>query len=187
MKKALVAILLLGVLGGGGYGVYHHFFADSQTTAERVSSTSEDAVYVDLVSAITGYGSGNGLIERYGGEVEPQATLEVKLENDRKIDECYVKEGDEVKEGQRLFSYDTQEDEDKLAQAEIEKKEKRQAEGIQAKRERGEWADYGRPKAQKPSNWDEVIEQWKNGEITAVKAMELTGTKKTTFYKLLKE
>ena len=120
MKKALVAVLVLGILGGGGYGVYHHFFADSQTTAERVSSTSEDAVYVDLVSAITGYGSGNGLIERYGGEVEPQATLEVKLENDRKIDECYVKEGDEVKEGQRLFSYDTQEDEDKLAQAEIE-------------------------------------------------------------------
>ena len=74
-----------------------------------------------------------------------------------------------------------------MAQAEIEKKEKRQAEGIQAKKERGEWADYGRPKAQKPSNWDEVVKQWKNGEITAVKAMELTGTKKTTFYKLLKD
>ena len=74
-----------------------------------------------------------------------------------------------------------------MAQAEIEKKEKRQAEGIQAKKDRGEWADYGRPKAQKPNNWEEVIDQWKNGEITAVKAMELTGTKKTTFYKLLKE
>lgn len=32
-----------------------------------------------------------------------------------------------------------------MAQAEIEKKEKRQKEGIQAKKERGEWADYGRP------------------------------------------
>ena len=74
-----------------------------------------------------------------------------------------------------------------MAQAEIEKKEKRQQEGIEAKKARGEWADYGRPKAQKPSNWDEVIEKWKQGEITAVKAMELTGTKKTTFYKLLKE
>jgi len=74
-----------------------------------------------------------------------------------------------------------------MAQAEIEKKEKRQREGIEAKKIRGEWDDYGRPKAEKPSNWDEVIERWKQGEITAVKAMELTGTKKTTFYKLLKE
>ena len=73
-----------------------------------------------------------------------------------------------------------------MAQAEIEKKEKRQQEGIQAKKARGEWEDYGRPRAVKPSNWDEVIAQWKNGEITAVKAMELTETKKTTFYKLLK-
>ena len=74
-----------------------------------------------------------------------------------------------------------------MAQAEIEKKEKRQREGIETKKARGEWEEYGRPKAQKPSNWEEVIAQWNNGEITAVKAMELTGTKKTTFYKLLKQ
>ena len=74
-----------------------------------------------------------------------------------------------------------------MAQAEIEKKEKRQREGSATKKARGEWDDYGRPKAKKSSNWDEVIAQWNNGEITAVKAMELTGTKKTTFYKLLKE
>ena len=74
-----------------------------------------------------------------------------------------------------------------MAQAEIEKKEKRQREGIETKKARGEWEEYGRPKAQKPSNWEEVIAQWERGEITAVKAMELTGTKKTTFYKLLKQ
>ena len=74
-----------------------------------------------------------------------------------------------------------------MAQAEIEKKEKRQREGIETKKARGEWEEYGRPKAQKPSNWEEVIAQWESGEITAVKAMELTGTKKTTFYKLLKQ
>ena len=42
-----------------------------------------------------------------------------------------------------------------MAQAEIEKKDKRQQEGIEAKKARGEWADYGRPKAEKPSNWGE--------------------------------
>lgn len=121
MKKVLIAVLALGLIGGGGYGAYRYFSADTQKEESgRVSSDSDDAVYVDAVSAITGYGSGNGLIERYGGEVEPQATLEVKLENERKVEECFVKEGDEVKEGQRLFSYDTQDDEDKLAQAEIE-------------------------------------------------------------------
>lgn len=71
-----------------------------------------------------------------------------------------------------------------MAQAEIEKKEKRQAEGIAAKKARNDWDDYGRPRVQKPSNWDEVISSWKDGAITAVKAMELTHMKKTTFYKL---
>lgn len=120
MKKALVAVLVVGILGAGGYGAYRHFFADSQEESQRVSSTSEDAVYVDLVSQIAGLGSGNGMIERFGGEVEPQATLEVKLENERSVEKCYVKAGDKVKEGQKLFVYDTQESEDKLAQAEIE-------------------------------------------------------------------
>ena len=120
MKKAVIFVLVLGLLGAGGYGAYHYFYENREADSERVSSTSEDAVYVDLVSRITGYGSGNGLIERYGGEVKPQATLEIKLESERKVKECYVKEGDEVKEGQRLFTYDTQEDEDNLAQAEIE-------------------------------------------------------------------
>lgn len=58
----------------------------------------------------------------------------------------------------------------------------RQAEGIAAARERG--AELGRPKAQKPANWDAVISEWKEGKITAKQAMELTGTKRTTFYKL---
>ena len=74
-----------------------------------------------------------------------------------------------------------------MAQAEIEKKEKRQREGIAAKKARGEWEDYGRPKAVKPQNWDEVIARWKNGEITAVKAMEMMNMKKSTFYKLVKQ
>ena len=74
-----------------------------------------------------------------------------------------------------------------MAQAEIEKKEKRQREGIQAKKERGEWDDYGRPSIGKPDNWDTVIKEWRNKEITAVEAMKRMNLKKTTFYKLVKE
>lgn len=59
-----------------------------------------------------------------------------------------------------------------------------QAEGIAAAKSRGKY--LGRPRARKPENWDEVISDWKAGKITAIKAMELTGTKRTTFYKLVR-
>ena len=50
MKKAVIAFLVIGIVGAGGYGVYHHFFEN--TAQERVSSTSEDAVYVDRKSVV---------------------------------------------------------------------------------------------------------------------------------------
>lgn len=59
----------------------------------------------------------------------------------------------------------------------------RQAEGIAAAKAKGKY--LGRPKAVKPDNWNEVMKQWKSGAITAKKAMELTGMKRTTFYKLV--
>lgn len=74
-----------------------------------------------------------------------------------------------------------------MAQAEIEKKEKRQREGIEQMKARGEWDNYGRPRVQKPKNWDEVIKRWRAGEISAVEAMRLTGMKKSSFYKMVKE
>lgn len=70
-----------------------------------------------------------------------------------------------------------------IAEQERNSIKQRQAEGIAAAREKG--TELGRPKAQKPENWEEVIAEWKAGKITATKAMELTGVKRTTFYKLL--
>ncbi|MCD7955799.1 MAG: efflux RND transporter periplasmic adaptor subunit [Lachnospiraceae bacterium] len=120
MKKVIITLLILALLGGGGYGAYYYFFLDSAGSQGRVSSTSDDAVYVMTVSAITGYGTGSGVTETYAGEVEAQATIEVKLDSDRTLDECYVEEGDIVEEGQELFSYETQDVEDDIAQAEID-------------------------------------------------------------------
>ena len=70
-----------------------------------------------------------------------------------------------------------------IAQQERETIRQRQAEGIAVAKSKGK--HLGRPKAKKPANWDDVISKWKNGEITAVKAMELTGMKRSTFYKLV--
>lgn len=60
----------------------------------------------------------------------------------------------------------------------------RQAEGIAAAKAQGK--HLGRQPITFPKNWDEVYATWKAGKITAVEAMALTGTKKTSFYKLAK-
>ena len=45
----------------------------------------------------------------------------------------------------------------------------------------------GRPNAVYPDNWEQVYKQWKEGSITANKAMETLDLKRTTFYKLVKQ
>jgi len=61
----------------------------------------------------------------------------------------------------------------------------RQREGIAIAKVKGKYK--GRKAIEYPDNWKEVYDKWKVREITAVKAMELTGLKKNTFYKLIKE
>lgn len=70
-----------------------------------------------------------------------------------------------------------------IAQQERENIKSRQAEGIAVAKAKG--VKFGRPQAAYPDNWLPVIKRWKSGEITATKAMELTQTKRTTFYKLV--
>ena len=60
----------------------------------------------------------------------------------------------------------------------------RQKEGIESARRRN--VKFGRPQAVRAPNWDSVISEWREGRITARKAMELTNTKRSTFYNLLK-
>lgn len=69
-----------------------------------------------------------------------------------------------------------------IAQQERETIRQRQAEGIAAAKIKGK--HLGRPKAELPGNWSDVMAQWHSGAITARKAMELTGTKRSTFYKM---
>ena len=59
----------------------------------------------------------------------------------------------------------------------------RQAEGIEAAKQKGK--KLGRPALTFPDNWEKVYSSWKAGEITAKTAMEQTDTKRTSFYKLV--
>lgn len=72
-----------------------------------------------------------------------------------------------------------------IAQQERETIRQRQTEGIAVAKAQGK--HLGRPKVEKPDNWNEVIALWKAGEITAVEAMRRTGVKRSTFYKLIEQ
>lgn len=71
-----------------------------------------------------------------------------------------------------------------IAQQERETIRARQREGIDAARLTGR--HLGRPAITVPENFDDVVAKWKNGEITAREAMQKTGLKRSSFYKLVK-
>ena len=61
----------------------------------------------------------------------------------------------------------------------------RQRQGILSAQEKG--VKFGRPRIQKPDGFDEVVDKWRNGEITATAARHSLGLSKYSFYKLIKE
>ena len=67
---------------------------------------------------------------------------------------------------------------------EIERTKKHQTQGVDRIRDKPAWNNYGRPQIQLPANYDEVMQRWTRGDITAAAAMGLTGLSRTTFYRL---
>lgn len=61
----------------------------------------------------------------------------------------------------------------------------RQKEGIAAAKNNN--VKFGRPKIEKPQNFDIVVNKWKNKEIKTKEAIEILGLKPNTFYNLVKE
>lgn len=113
VQMIIAGVVLVAVIAGG---VFFSVFRKGDGSGGNPDS----AVYVDSVAELCGLGSGNGLTDRFAGVVEPQKTWEIELPSDKKVDEILVQEGDEVKAGDKLFTYNTEEMEENLAQAEID-------------------------------------------------------------------
>ncbi|WP_341963427.1 recombinase family protein (plasmid) [Planococcus maritimus] len=71
-----------------------------------------------------------------------------------------------------------------MAEEERQRIRKRQREGIDLALQKG--VQFGRPTVFVSEDFKEVYKKWKTGELTAVKAMQEAGVKKTSFYKLVK-
>lgn len=76
-----------------------------------------------------------------------------------------------------LLAYTSAKERDKIRQ--------RQAEGIAVARTKGK--KFGRPKVSLPEGFNNIIEKWKKGDITAKQAMSVLGLKRTTFYKFINQ
>lgn len=61
----------------------------------------------------------------------------------------------------------------------------RQKEGIAAAKNNN--VKFGKPKIEKPQNFDIVVNKWKNKEIKTKEAIEILGLKPNTFYNLVKQ
>lgn len=74
-----------------------------------------------------------------------------------------------------------------MAQSELEKKEKRQTEGIQAKKDRGDWDDYGRPRTLSLDDFRRAYNRVESGELKPFELIKELGLSKPTYYRYVKE
>ena len=121
-KPAAVVLALLLAGAAGGYGYYYFNIKD---ISSRSSAADSKRVFASSVENISAHSDSSGRIQRYGGEIEPQTTWSVARESDQEIAKTYVKVGDEVKVGTKLFTYDRTSIENSLEQKniDIEKKQ----------------------------------------------------------------
>ena len=73
-----------------------------------------------------------------------------------------------------------------MAQAELEKKEKRQAEGIQAMKDRGEWDKYGRPRVISLERFKKEYQLVESQKIRPTDLIEKLNLTKSTYYRYKK-
>ncbi|MDD3946235.1 MAG: recombinase family protein [Clostridia bacterium] len=76
---------------------------------------------------------------------------------------------------------------DLMSRTELERRAKRQREGIQAKKDRGEWASYGRPRVMAIEEFTRAYERVERGEIGSLALMRELGLNRDTFFRYVRE
>ena len=93
-RPVIIAAVIVAVLAGALFFLL------------RDRGSRSDAVYVQSVREITG--GGLTLVERFSGVAESQKTEKISADSSKTVKEIFVQAGDTVKQGDKLFSYDTE-------------------------------------------------------------------------------
>lgn len=100
MTKSKKIILGLITIALATLLCYFLFFKDGKKDNNSVA-------FVDTVERITS--SSHSINDRFSGVVEAQKTVDITKNNEQKIEEIYVKVGEQVKKDTKLFKYDVTE------------------------------------------------------------------------------
>lgn len=76
---------------------------------------------------------------------------------------------------------------DCLARSELERKKKRQREGYEELRKRGEWDKLGRPRKMSKEDFAEAYKAVINGELKTTELMKKLNLKENTYYRYVRE
>lgn len=76
---------------------------------------------------------------------------------------------------------------DLMARAELEKREKRQKEGIQAMKDRGDWEHYGRPRVMSREDFALAYQKVEKNEIRSMELMRQLNLNKDTYFRYVRE
>lgn len=76
---------------------------------------------------------------------------------------------------------------DCMARSELERKQKRQKEGYEALRRRGEWDKLGRPRKMQPEEFAKVYSRVEQGELRSVDLMRQLNLNENTYFRYARE
>ena len=76
---------------------------------------------------------------------------------------------------------------DLMARTELDRRKKRQREGIEAKKERGDWENYGRPRKMSRSDFEKEYQRVVKGEIGSLALMRELKLNRDTYFRYGRE
>ena len=117
MKKALKVIVILLIIGGLGAAGY--FYGLPLIMGEN--GVDNNIAYVSKASSFSTNSS--FLSNRYSAVIESQEVISVDSDNEKKIKDVFVKSGDTVKKGDKLFEYDAEEMQFQLDQFRLDREQ----------------------------------------------------------------
>ena len=98
--KTIATLLVIAGVGAGGWYAYKNYASPE--------ARSTDKVYVQKVSSVNTVTSADLFSNSFAGVIVTQKSVDVKYDTTKTIDEILVKDGDKVKKGDKLLTYDVE-------------------------------------------------------------------------------